>query len=145
MPPESLSTLAVMKPGPSTARNSMIRIRQRFHIDSFPDSGHASSGCPPMNIPSGTSNLEPQEDVAWDRFSMAESGPWPLGWQGAVNTDEAHAETNMCVLRFQSWNSGDLCRNGARDRTPALSARHRACLRRRQSRPDGRGGGCVSQ
>ncbi len=32
MPPESLSTLAVMNPGPRTARNSMIRIRQRFHI-----------------------------------------------------------------------------------------------------------------
>src|ERR1035441_4943624 len=30
MPPESLSTLAVMNPGPRTARNSSIRIRQRF-------------------------------------------------------------------------------------------------------------------
>src|SRR5271157_1555507 len=32
MPPESLSTLAVMNPGPRTARNSSIRIRQRFHM-----------------------------------------------------------------------------------------------------------------
>src|ERR1017187_1691543 len=30
MPPESLSTLAVMNPGPSTARNKMIRIRHCF-------------------------------------------------------------------------------------------------------------------
>jgi len=29
---ESLSTLAVMNPGPRTARNSRIRIRQRFHM-----------------------------------------------------------------------------------------------------------------
>src|ERR1700730_15724192 len=43
MPPESLSTLAVMKPGPRTARNNMIRIRQRFHIVTLPDSGHADS------------------------------------------------------------------------------------------------------
>src|SRR5579859_1588466 len=32
MPPESLSTLAVINPGPRTARNSSIRIRQRFHM-----------------------------------------------------------------------------------------------------------------
>jgi hypothetical protein len=32
MPPESLSTFAVMNPGPSTARKRMIRIRQRFHM-----------------------------------------------------------------------------------------------------------------
>src|SRR5579863_470461 len=32
MPPESLSTLAVMNPGPSTARKRRIRIRQRVHI-----------------------------------------------------------------------------------------------------------------
>src|ERR1017187_1184140 len=36
MPPESLSTLAVMKPGPRTARNSNIRIRQRFHMPGVP-------------------------------------------------------------------------------------------------------------
>src|ERR1700722_13625589 len=33
MPPESLSTLAVMNPGPRTARKRMIRIRQRFHME----------------------------------------------------------------------------------------------------------------
>ena len=32
MPPESLSMLAVIKPGPSTARKSSIRIRQRLSI-----------------------------------------------------------------------------------------------------------------
>src|SRR5580700_1261905 len=32
MPPESLSTLAVMNPGPSTARNRSIRIRHRFNM-----------------------------------------------------------------------------------------------------------------
>src|ERR1700742_5208322 len=32
MPPESLSMLAVIKPGPSTVRKSSIRIRQRLSI-----------------------------------------------------------------------------------------------------------------
>src|SRR6516162_10300479 len=34
IPPESLSTLAVMNPGPRTAKNSSIRFRQRFHMPS---------------------------------------------------------------------------------------------------------------
>src|ERR1700689_540883 len=35
MPPESLSILAVIKPGPSTARKSSMRIRQRLSIRDF--------------------------------------------------------------------------------------------------------------
>jgi hypothetical protein len=31
-PPEALSTFAVINPGPRTARNSSIRVLQRFHM-----------------------------------------------------------------------------------------------------------------
>src|SRR5271157_6012856 len=51
MPPESLSTLAVMNPGPRTAKNSSIRIRQRFNIRAGSYCGVIEGSLPDHNRP----------------------------------------------------------------------------------------------
>src|SRR5271166_6375536 len=57
MPFGSLSTLAVMNPGPSTARNSTIRVLQRLSISSGQGSGNRISSLRTQLIQYGDEHL----------------------------------------------------------------------------------------
>src|ERR1700690_2559839 len=87
MPPESLSTLAVINPGPRTARNSNIRIRQRFHI-----TAHSYGGViiiSSMNITAQTQRCELQARASLRQSSTLRVAETILFWYIGTNVGEA--------------------------------------------------------
>src|SRR5580698_8922526 len=92
MPPESLSTLAVMIPGPRTAKNRSIRIRQRFHISAGSYGGFIPSFLTDHNRPG---RGEANRDRSFPRPSMQLlAGSLVLWYIGTYVTRETRSGTH---------------------------------------------------